>query len=76
MNNLPEPGRILIFIGLMIMVFGFIIHYAGNLFSWFGNLPGDIRITNKNFSFYFPVVSLIIISLIINIFIYILRLFL
>lgn len=68
-------GKILIYLGLAIAVIGLILNYTGNVFSWFGHLPGDIRIEKENFSLYFPVVSLILISVVLNLLIYIFKLF-
>lgn len=50
--------------GLMIIV-GAIMHFGGK-FLPFGNLPGDIKIQKENFSFYFPVASCIIISVVLS----------
>ncbi len=73
MGFFNNPGKILIIAGFIIVILGLIINFAGNIFSWFGKLPGDIHIKKKNLSIFFPVTSLIIISLLINIIIYILR---
>ncbi len=55
-------GIFVIFIGLMIIVFGFISKFLP-LFR----LPGDIVIKKEGFSFYFPIVSSIILSIILTI---------
>jgi Protein of unknown function (DUF2905). len=59
-----QTGKILIIIGIILIVVGIIVYFAGNKFSWFGRLPGDIRIERENFKFYFPVTTMIIISII------------
>ncbi|RLC49032.1 MAG: DUF2905 domain-containing protein [Candidatus Cloacimonadota bacterium] len=38
-----------------------------SILSYFGKLPGDIRIEKENFKFYFPITSMILISIVINI---------
>ncbi|NLM97170.1 MAG: DUF2905 domain-containing protein [Halanaerobiaceae bacterium] len=59
-------GKAIIYFGIFLIIIGGIIHYSGNVFSWLGRLPGDIRIEKENFRFYFPVTTMIIISLILN----------
>ena len=46
--------------GIVIAVVGILV-WAG-AFSWFGNLPGDIRIERDNVRVYIPVVSMLLIS--------------
>jgi len=58
-------GKILIFIGVILVIIGVLYLYGFKIFFWFGNLPGDIKIEKPNFSFYFPITSLIVINLII-----------
>jgi len=55
-------------IGLMIIFFGALLILGGALvwtgaFSWFGRLPGDIRIESGNVSIFIPFTSMIILSL-------------
>ncbi len=64
-------AKLLISIGVLFIIMGLFTWLFGGLFSWFGKLPGDIRIQNENFSFYAPITSMIIISLILNLIIYI-----
>ena len=65
-------GKWLIVIGLMIAVIGAIITFAGKL-PWLGKLPGDIYIKRENFSFYFPLGTCIIISVIISFILWLFR---
>ncbi len=60
-------GKILISAGLALLVIGALLHWYPNLFSWFGRLPGDIRIERESGGFYFPVVSMLIISIVLTI---------
>lgn len=59
-------GKSLIYLGVMIVIIGVIIHFGGKAVN-FGRLPGDIRIERENFSFYFPIVSSIVVSIILTI---------
>ena len=68
MNDL---GKLLVFAGVALVIIGAIL-WSGFGRGWLGRLPGDIHYTKGNFSFYFPVVTCLVLSIIITI---ILRLF-
>ena len=55
-------GKILIVVGLLTVVAGLIIQFAPQAFSWFGKLPGDIRYEKGNFKFFFPLTTMILLS--------------
>ena len=55
-------GKMLIVIGGIIIVVGLLFMY-GNKIPFIGKLPGDIVLKKKNFTFYFPLTTLIIINL-------------
>lgn len=58
-------GGLLIIIGILVVISGILIYFTGwKWISWFGNLPGDIRIEKGNMLIYFPIVSMLILSLI------------
>ncbi|WP_445368598.1 DUF2905 domain-containing protein [Methylomonas sp. BW4-1] len=61
-----EPGKALIIIGSAILVLGLILNYAPWLVNWFGKLPGDIRIQNKNSFVFIPITSMIVVSVLIT----------
>jgi len=65
-------GKILIIFGLIIIAVGILSIFAGKI-SWFGKLPGDICLQKKNFSFYFPITTCILLSIVISFIIWILR---
>ena len=54
-------GKYLIIFGAIILIAGVIIAFFPKL-NFFGKLPGDITIRKENFSFYFPVVTSIVVS--------------
>jgi hypothetical protein len=60
-------GKVLIFIGTLIMLLG-VLFYYGNKIPLLGHLPGDIIIKRKNFTFYFPITTLIILNIVIYLF--------
>ncbi len=57
-------AKILIIIGAVLIVIGIIWLILPSAFSWMGNLPGDIKHTSGNTQIYFPVVTMIVISVI------------
>jgi hypothetical protein len=59
-------GKILIIIGLVIAGIGGLILLGGKI-PWIGRLPGDFYYKGNNFSFYFPLATSIIISIILTI---------
>ena len=58
-----DIGRLLLVLGLLLVVWGLVWLYAPWLLSWFGRLPGDIRIEREGFRFYFPLTSMLLVSL-------------
>ena len=61
-----DLGKGLIFLGLILIVFGLILNFAGKI-PYLGRLPGDIYIKKDNFTFYFPITTCIIISIVLTI---------
>jgi hypothetical protein len=60
---MTDFGKLLIIIGLVIAFAGVVILIAVRFFPWLGNLPGDFRIESENFKLYFPLATMILISL-------------
>ncbi len=58
-------GKLFIFIGLLLVVIGFVF-IIGNKLPFIGKLPGDIVIERRNFNFYFPITTCIIVSIILS----------
>lgn len=71
-NNM---GRLFILLGIGLIIIGIVIKYAPGLISWFGKLPGDIRIVNENRKIFIPITSMVVISLIITVIINLIRFF-
>ena len=66
-------GRFLITVGLLLVVAGLVVTYGGRLPIRLGRLPGDIAIHGKNSSFYFPVTTCIVLSVVLSLVMWILR---
>lgn len=62
-----EPGKALISIGALLLAVGLALNYAPWLVSWFGKLPGDIRIQSKNSFVFIPITSMIVVSVLITV---------
>lgn len=58
--------------GIILIAAGLLLHFAPGVFSWFGRLPGDIRIESERTKIYIPITSMILISLLLSL---IIRLF-
>ena len=67
-------GKLLIIVGLILVVSGLLLHYW-HVFSFFnpGRLPGDVRFRRGNFSFYFPLTTCILLSILLSLAVYIFR---
>jgi hypothetical protein len=72
MNPL-SPGTILIAIGVGLILIGLLI-WSGSL-SWFGRLPGDIRIERETVRVYVPIVSMLLVSAVLSLVLYLVRRF-
>ena len=62
MNDL---GRSIIVIGAILIIIGILMTMAGKI-PGIGKLPGDIFIKKENFSFYFPITTCILLSIIVS----------
>lgn len=67
-------GRLFIILGIAFVALGVVFLYSDHLsFLRIGRLPGDISIKKENFSFYFPLTTCIVISLVVSLILYFLR---
>ena len=62
MNDL---GKSLVVIGLLIAVVGVVLMLAGRV-PWLGRLPGDVFVQRGNWSFYFPVMTSLVLSVLLT----------
>ena len=69
MNDL---GKLLVVAGIVLVIAGAII-WSGDGRSWLGRLPGDVHYQRGNFSFYFPFVTCILLSIVLTILLRIFR---
>ncbi len=66
-------SRMLILAGLILVALGAIMHFAPWLLSWFGKLPGDIRIESGRTRVFIPITSMIVVSIVLSVLISIFR---
>jgi hypothetical protein len=60
-----DVGRALIVLGLFLVVVGVLISLVGKV-AWLGRLPGDIHIQRGNWTFYFPLATSILLSIVLS----------
>ncbi len=65
MPDFNSLGKIFVYIGILMLIIGGVI-LAGGRFLNLGRLPGDIFIQKGNFSFYFPVVTMVVVSIVLS----------
>ncbi len=71
-------GKLFVGIGTVVAVLGVLLLLAdrvpgvGSLLGWFGKLPGDISVKRDQFSFYFPLGSSILLSIVLSLLFYLL----
>jgi Protein of unknown function (DUF2905) len=66
-----DIGRALIAFGLLIALAGVVVLLAGRV-PWIGRLPGDIHIERGNFTFYFPLATSLLLSVVLTLVLYLL----
>lgn len=71
-----QIGKILIFIGLLIVLAGILFYFFHPYLKWIGRLPGDIRVKKEHVSFYFPITTMLILSIGISLIVMLIKKFL
>ena len=69
-----ELGRIVFVFGIIIAVVGLMM-WSGVGRSWLGRLPGDIHVTGEKFSFHFPIVTCLLLSVVLSAVLWLIRRF-
>lgn len=67
-------GKLIIFAGLILIIIGVLFYFSDRI-PFIGKLPGDILVKRKNFTFYFPLATSIILSIIISLILYLINRF-
>lgn len=61
-RTMESLGKMLVGLGAVLLVVGLCLWLAADKLSWFGRLPGDIRIERPGFRFYAPLTTMILLS--------------
>jgi hypothetical protein len=69
MNDL---GKLLVIAGVVVACVGALL-WSGLGKGWLGRLPGDIHLTKGNFSFYFPLATCVVVSLLVTLILWLFR---
>jgi len=70
-SNMQPLAKFIILAGVVLVIVGVILCFFKEI-PFLGRLPGDIHIEKKNFSFYFPITTCILISVILSVIFYLL----
>lgn len=70
--DMASIGKGLILLGVVLIVLGVLFSFAGKI-PWLGQLPGDLYIQKERFTFYFPLTTCLLLSLILTLVLYLFR---
>jgi len=65
--DLSHVGKMLFILGLIIAGFGLVFWWGPKIGFPFGRLPGDIHVSGERWSFYFPLMSCIVLSIVLTV---------
>jgi hypothetical protein len=68
-----NTGKYIIGFGAVIIILGLLIYFFHDKLHWIGRLPGDIRVEKENFRFYFPITTMVLLSLLLTLIINIIK---
>jgi len=67
-----EIGKFLVIVGAVVIVIGAML-WSGIGRNWLGRLPGDIHYSRENFSFHFPLMTCVVVSVVLSLILWLLR---
>lgn len=65
--------KLLLSTGAILIVAGLLAWALQGKLGWLGRLPGDIRVERENFRFYFPLTTMILLSILLNLLVWVVR---
>jgi hypothetical protein len=68
-----QTGKYIIYFGIIVLIIGGLVYFFHEKLNWLGKLPGDIRVEKENFKFYFPITTMILLSLLVTVIINLIR---
>ncbi|NDK56575.1 DUF2905 domain-containing protein [Pontibacter fetidus] len=72
---MQPAGKYIAIVGVILLVLGLVIWSAGDKLNWFGNLPGDIKVEKKNVRVYFPITTMLLLSALFSLLLWLFRKF-
>jgi hypothetical protein len=66
-------GMVIVGIGLLVALIGALVYFGA--LSWFGRLPGDIRVERESVNIYVPITSMLLLSVALSLLLYLIRRF-
>ena len=69
---MSELGKTLVILGIILAVAGAVLLAAAKI-PWLGKLPGDISYQGKGFTFYFPLATCVLLSVVLSLILYLFR---
>ena len=66
MEPMQQLGRLLLSVGAMFILIGALFYFGAKLPCRLGRLPGDISYRGEHNTFYFPIVSCLVISIVVS----------
>jgi H+/Cl- antiporter ClcA len=72
---MQPAGKYIVIVGVIIVVVGLLVWFAGDKLNWFGNLPGDIKVEKKNVRVYFPFMTMLLLSVLLSLLMWLFRKF-
>lgn len=70
----PSAGPAIVIVGVAVVLLGLVVWSGG--MGWFGRLPGDVRIERDSMRIYIPIVSMLLISIVLSLILYLINRFL
>lgn len=67
-----ELGKLLVVVGLVLVVAGVLL-WSGLGRDWLGRLPGDVHYSRGNFTFYFPLMTCVLVSVVLTLILWLLK---
>jgi hypothetical protein len=64
--RVQEMAKLIIGVGVVLVVIGLVLWKVPGAFGWVGRLPGDFSIRKEHFSFYFPLATCLVISVVLT----------
>mgnify|MGYP002784970572 FL=1 len=71
----PQTGKLLIFLGFGLVAAGVLVYFLHDKLHWLGRLPGDVRIEREGFRLYIPLATCLLLTLLVNLILWLVRRF-